>query len=172
MDAKYTISAFVVNSPGVLHRIGVLFTRRKLNIDSLTVSETGRKGFSRFTICVKADKALVEKVAKQIRKIIEVVDVYVSENREILFKEIAFIKVEANTPERRLEIEEHALRYDARVVLAGEGFVVVEKTGQEDEIDSVYLMLEPFGVKEFVRSGRIAILKEEQEPLPMPARHA
>lgn len=157
----HTISVFTENSPGVLHRLTVLFTRRKLNIETLTVSETERKGISRFTIVVKCEDDIIEKVTKQIARIIEVLDVSVHRNRDLIFKEIAFFKVAANIPEKRTEIDEIASRYGASMVhISAESFVL-EKTGSEDEVCSLYRLLEPFGIQEFVRSGRIAITRDE-----------
>ena len=162
MSRCYTISAFTENSPGVLHRLTVLFTRRKVNIESLTVSETEKKGISRFTIVVYSERDLVEKIAKQINRIIEVVDVFVSENKDLLYKEIAFFRVQTETPQQRTEIEELAHRHGALVIFAKDNYLVVEKTGAEEQISSLFLLLEPFGIKEFVRSGRIAILSAER----------
>jgi len=157
----YTISAFTENSPGVLHRLTVLFTKRKINIESLTVSETGVKGISRFTIVIRVERGLAEKIAKQIRRIIEVRDVFVSENSDLIFKEIAFYQVACHSPEKRKEVEELAHRYGSSVIFVDSSSLVIEKTGSEDEVDSLFLLLEPFGISEFARSGRIAILKKE-----------
>lgn len=162
MEGKYTVSVFSENSPGILHRITVLFTRRKVNIESLTVSETEKKGISRYTIVVRASKDLVEKISKNIQRVIEVTEVFVSENRELVFAEIALFKVESRSEQQsRLKIEELAHRYGATVVYGAADYLVIEKAGQEDEIDSLFLLLEPFGILEFVRSGRIALRKQE-----------
>ena len=162
MARTYTISVFTQNTPGVLHRITVLFTRRKVNIESLTVSETEQHGISRFTIVVKTTRDSVEKIAKQINRIIEVVDVFVAENRDLVFKEIAFFRVQTKGPQHRSEVEEHAHRYGATVVSAHDDYLILEKTGSEDDINSLYLLLEPFGLREFLRSGRIAMLTRER----------
>lgn len=159
MVRTYTISAFTENSPGVLLRINTLLTRRRINIESLTVSETEKKGISRFTIVVNTTPSLIRKIVKQIDRIIEVVDAFVSENPSLIFQEIAFFRVETETPQRRMEIEELAHRYGAMVTYASDSGLVLEKAGTEDQINSLYLLLEPFGMKEFVRSGRIAIRK-------------
>lgn len=161
-ERLYTICAFTENSPGVLHRITVIFTRRKLNIESLTVCETEQHGVSRFTICIKTDENLVKTVAKQINRIVEVVDVFVAENKDLLYKEIAFFRIATPSPDTRIEIERLIEPHDAKITLLKDAFLVVEKTGDEEEIRSLYLLLEPFGIQEFVRSGRIAILKRER----------
>lgn len=162
MPQLFTISAFTENSPGVLHRLTVLFTRRKLNIESLTVSETEKKGISRFTIVVSSEPELITKVAKQINRIIEVVDVFVAENKDLIYKEVAFYRVATDTPQKRVEVEELAHRYGASVSYAADRFLVIEKSGAEEQINSLFLLLEPFGIKEFVRSGRIALLTKER----------
>ena len=164
MARLYTISAFTENSPGVLHRITVLFTRRKINIESLTVSETERKGVSRFTIVVSVHPDLIATIVKQINRIIEVVDVFAAENNALFFKEIAFYRVAAPTIEKRLEVEEHAHRYGAQVGFAQNKEIVIEKTGTEEEINSLFLLLEPYGISEFLRSGRIAVLSRPRAP--------
>lgn len=157
--AMLTITALTENSPGVLHRITAMLTRRKINIESLTVSETERHGISRFTIVVDAEEELVEKIVKQIARIIEVRQAYLSRNRELIFKELAFFRVRAPGGEQRRTIEEMAGRYGAAVAYVDPMTVVVEKTGQEDDINSLYLLLEPYGIEEFIRSGRIALRK-------------
>ncbi|MCO6430138.1 MAG: acetolactate synthase small subunit [Deltaproteobacteria bacterium] len=158
-EKLHTLSVFSENSPGVLHRLTVIFTRRKLNIESLTVSETERKGVSRFTIVVRSDEDTILKVAKQLERIIEVLQVNVFSNGELLFKEIALYRVAADSPAKRSEIEEVARRYGAQMLNLSPSAVVLEKTGSEDDVNSLYLLLEPFGIREFVRSGRIAIAK-------------
>ncbi len=160
MERLYTISAFTENHPGVLHRLTSVLTRRKVNIESLTVSETETKGISRFTIVIRVEPDLMRKIAKAIDRIIEVVDIAVSENSELLYKEIALYRTEAASSDVRQKIEEHAERYGAVITFADDDTVVVEKTGTEDEVKSLFRLLEPFGIREFVRSGRIAIRKD------------
>lgn len=162
MEHRLTVSAFVENTPGILHRVTTLFTRRKVNIESLTVSETHKKGISRVTLVVTAPKELVLKIATQVERIIEARDVLVSENRELVFKEIALFKVKTSSPKTRGEVEALANRYDASVEYGGEDFLVFEKTGREDEIDALYLLLEPYGISDFIRSGRVALLKHPE----------
>ena len=164
MSRKFTVSAFSENTPGVLHRIVDLFTRRKVNIESLTVSETERRGISRFTIVVLEEKDIVQKIVKQINRVIEVVDVFASENNNLVYKEIAFYKVTPSSPEKRAEIEELANRYDANVEFANAEIMVLEKAGSEDDIRSLFRLLEPHGITEFIRSGRIAVAKTKRSP--------
>ncbi|MFN8389061.1 MAG: acetolactate synthase small subunit [Bdellovibrionota bacterium] len=167
MPRSYTISAFTENTPGVLQRLTIIFSRRKVNIDSLTVSETETKGISRFTIVISVEPDLIQKLAKQLNRIIEVVDVFVAENHDLLYREIAFFKVATASPRERAELEELAHRYGAIVTLAKDSYLVIEKTGTEEQINSLFLLLEPYGMKEFVRSGRIAIANRERTPNEM-----
>ena len=155
----YTITVFTENKPGVLYRIADLFLRRKINIETLTVSETERHGISRFTIVVQCDKDTVEKVVKQLYRIIEVVKVFEMEDKDLVFKEIAFIKVSTKNANERREVEELSSLSKAEVTKVGQDFLVIEKAGTEEQIDSLYGLLKPYGIKEFIRSGRIAIAK-------------
>lgn len=157
---RYTIIAFTENTPGVLYRVSNLFLRRKVNIESLTVSETEKPGLSRFTIVVESTKNSVDKIVKQLYRIIEVFKVFESEDRELLFKEIAFIKVSTKNPVARREVEDVVYIFQAKVLYVGSDFLVIEKAGTEEEIESIILLLRPFGIKEFARSGRIAVLRD------------
>jgi acetolactate synthase I/III small subunit len=165
MTQLYTISAFTQNRSGVLHRLTAQFTRRKINIESLCVSETETKGISRFTISVKAEEELVQKIVAQISKIIEVVRVYYNVDEELIFREIALIKVLAPDATLRAEVEEHALRYGASVSAVTEDFIVIEKTGLEQNIESIYRMLEKYEIVGFVRSGRIALSRKSKQAI-------
>ena len=156
---NYTIIIFTENKPGVLYRIADLFLRRKVNIESLTVSEIEAKELSRFTVLVKADADIVEKIVKQLYRIIEVVKVLEKTDDELIFKEIALIKVSTKDTEERRNVEDIARLAHAEIVAIGKDYLVVEKAGTEEEIESLYELLKPFGMKEYVRSGRIAVLK-------------
>ncbi len=157
---QYTIIIFTDNKPGVLYRIADLFLRRKINIESLTVSEIETKGLSRFTVVVKTDSHIIEKIVKQLYRIIEVVKVFEKTDEELLFKEISLIKVATKNPDQRREVEDLVYLFRAKIVYVGSDFVTIEKSGSEEEINSLYSLLKPFGIKEYVRSGRIALTKE------------
>jgi acetolactate synthase I/III small subunit len=156
----YTIILFTENTPGVLYRIADLFLRRKINIESLTVSAMDEQNLARFTIVVKADAQIVEKIVKQLYRIIEVVKVLEKVDEELLSREVALIKVSAKTIDKRREVEDIARLCQAKISLVGQDFMVVEKAGTDEELHSLYSLLKPFGIKEYVRSGRIAVLKE------------
>lgn len=156
---KYTVTAFAENKPGVLYRIADFFLRRKINIESMTVCETERDKTARFTIVVHADKNVIEKVVKQLYRIIEITKVFESEDKDIIAKEISLIKVYTKDLKVRQEVENLAKLSKADIISVGKDFMVIEKAGAEEEIDSLYELLLPFGIKEFIRSGRIAIQK-------------
>lgn len=156
----YTIIIFSENTPGVLYRIADLFLRRKINIESLTVSEMEDQNLSRFTIVVKAEVSIVEKIVKQLYRIIEVVKVLEKTDDELLSRDIALIKVVTKTADKRREVEDTARLFQAKISYVGSDFLVIEKAGTDEEIHSLYSLLKPFGIKEFVKSGRIAVLKD------------
>jgi acetolactate synthase-1/3 small subunit len=163
MDRIHTLSIFTENSPGVLHRITAVFTRRKINIESLTVSETVEKGISRFTISVKCPDDLVDKVAKQINRVIEVVDIFVAKDQDLVFREIALFKLAVSSAEQREKVESELSRHDAKISYASEESIIVEKAGTEDEIASLHVFLQPYNIIQFVRSGRVALLKATRQ---------
>ncbi len=161
MKRRYTIIVFTENNFGLLNRITIIFSRRRINIESLTVSETERKGISRFTIVIEYEEDKIAKLIKQIRKIIGVLIVFHNEDKEVFFHQIAFFKVATSSMEERAKILEVAHLHQARVAYSTDDYVVVEKTGNEDEILTTLHVLEPHGILEFVKSGRIAVVKDQ-----------
>nr|WP_299418246.1 acetolactate synthase small subunit [uncultured Emticicia sp.] len=159
----YTICVFTENSIGLLNKITIIFTRRRINIESLTVSETERKGISRFTIVIKHEKREeVEKLVRQIRKIIEVLAVFGYLNEDIVYNEIALYKISTPLNGKSVDVETINKVYKAWVVYWGLDYVVIEKTGTETEIFDFFRYIKPHGIIEFVRSGRVAVGKTPQ----------
>jgi len=159
----YTICIFTQNTIGLLNRITIIFTRRRINIESLTVSETERKGISRFTIVIQHEsREFVEKLVRQIRKIIEVMAVFGYLNEDIVYNEIALFKIATPLGTKALDVETINKQYKAWVVYWGLDYVVIEKTGTEKEIFDFFSYIKPHGILEFVRSGRVAVGKTEQ----------
>ena len=159
----YTICIFTENSIGLLNRITIIFTRRRVNIESLTVSETERKGVSRFTIVIRHEsREEVEKLVRQIRKIVEVMAVFGYLNDEIVFNEIALYKVATPLGTKSLDVETINKQYKAWVVYWGLDYVVIEKTGNNDDIFAFLDYLKQYEILEFVRSGRVAVGKTEK----------
>jgi len=159
----YTICVFTENSIGLLNKITIIFTRRRINIESLTVSETERKGISRFTIVIKHEKREdVEKLVRQIRKIIEVLAVFGYLTEDIVYNEIALYKISTPLNGKSVDVETINKVYKAWVVYWGLDYVVIEKTGTETEIFDFFRYIKPHGIIEFVRSGRVAVCKTPQ----------
>lgn len=158
----YTIIIFTENKPGILYRIADVFLKRKINIESLTVSEIEASGMSRFTVSVKETKLAVEKIVKQLYKIVEITKVVEKTDEQLIFKEIALIKVATKTPSQRREVEDVAYLFGAKITYVGSTSLTIKKSGSEEEINSLYSLLKPFGIKEYVRSGRIALTKDDE----------
>lgn len=155
----YTLIIFTEDKPGILYRIADAFLKRKMNITSLTVSDMEHDNMSRFTVVVNADKTTIEKVAKQLYKIIEVIKVIQKTDEELLFREIALFKVTIKNKEQQKEVENFCTLLTAKIDHVGKESMIIEKSGTEEEIDSLYNRLKPYGLKEYVRSGRIALIK-------------
>ncbi|MFN4146605.1 MAG: acetolactate synthase small subunit [Runella sp.] len=156
----YTICIFTENTFGLLNKITIIFTRRRINIESLTVSETERKGVSRYTITIKHPKREeVEKLVRQIRKVIEVLAVFGYTDEEIVYNEIALFKIATPIGAKPIDIEAINKIYKAWVVYWGLEYVAIQKTGTEAEIFDFFRYIKPYGILEFVRSGRVAVGK-------------
>ncbi|MBN1872445.1 MAG: acetolactate synthase small subunit [Candidatus Omnitrophica bacterium] len=156
---KHTISVLVENKFGVLARIAGLFSARGFNIDSLAVGETEDPTISRMTIVLSADDRILQQVKKQLNKLIDVIRVIEFTKQECINREIMLIKVSA--PEKkRQEILKIVNSVDAEVVDVGEDTITVQETGDESKIHALLELLRPYGIKEIVRSGTIAIGKE------------
>lgn len=160
---KYYIIVFSQNKPGILNRISDLFLRRKINIESLTVAPFFEKEMARFTIEIKADEALVEKITKQLYRIIEVYKVFDTDEQSSFNKEIILVKIHAPSPFARQLIEDQVRIFRARIVFIGKKEIVIEKTGSSEEIDTFFHSVRIFGVVDYVRSGAVALKKETTE---------
>ncbi|MFZ5915389.1 MAG: acetolactate synthase small subunit [Chloroflexota bacterium] len=155
---RYTLVALMENKPGVLNRVSSLFRRRNYNIESLAVGHTETPGISRMTIVVHGDARIVDQVIKQLQKLVNVTDVVDVSNKPTVFRELALIKVSAGAG-RRSEIIELAQVFRAKIVDVGASSMTVEITGPEDRVNSLIGLLEPFGIEELVRTGRVAMVR-------------
>lgn len=162
MKDTYTITAFSENHIGLLNRITIIFTRRHINIESLTVSSTEIKGIHRFTIVVEVEEEQVVKVVNQIEKLTEVLRAEWYLNDDTVYREIALYKIPIDSAiDKNLEL---VLReFNAHIVDIQNGFVIIENTGHVDDTEKLYDILNPFGILQFVRSGRISISKQKKE---------
>lgn len=158
---NHTISVFCENKPGLLYRIAGLFLKRKINVESLTVSETEKDGISRFTIVVAIDKETAWKVARQLERIIEVTHVQVHDDSELISREIVLVRIRLNNGEDKKKIEGICEKYWAHILekYSTTEMCVVEIDGSEDKIEACYKELEQFDITEYVASGSIAITR-------------
>jgi len=157
MEKKYTISIYTENMVGLLARITAIFTRRHINIESLTASETEEKGVSRFTIVVHVAESMVITVTKQINRIVEVLYAEFHEDVALIHTQIALYKVSVKDPKKRVSIQALATQNNARILASTEEYMVLENTGGRESIEGFLRDLQVFGDTEFVRSGRIAL---------------
>ena len=155
---RHTLVVQVEDQPGVLNRVVSLMRRRSFNIDSITVGHSETPGISRMTIVVAGEDSEVEQVGKQLYKIMEVLKVTDLEDENCVARELALIKVAAKA-QTRGEILQIAQIYGARVLDASPSTLLLEATGAEEKIDSLLTMLRGFGIRELVRTGRIAMVR-------------
>lgn len=165
MKKEFTITIFSENSIGLLNRITIIFTRRKLNIESLTVSESAIKGVFKFTIVVNCEDAKVKNLVKQIEKQIDVIRAFYLTEDEILHQEIAMYKIETKSLLETNLIEGIIRKYNARILELTPEYTVIEKTGHKAETQELFEQLRPYGVLQFVRSGRVSITRLKKEHL-------
>lgn len=156
---KYNISIFTEDKIGLLNRITIIFTRRHINIESITASESEVKGIYRYTIVVTVTQEQVEKLVKQVDKQIEVLKAFYHINNEIISREMALYKVSADALKENELFTRIVNEHHAKILSVSPEYIVVEKTGDEREIQSLFQELERFGVLEYARSGRVAITK-------------
>ena len=156
--SNHTVVAIVEDKPGVLMRVASLFRRRGFNIESLTVGHSEEKGLSRMTIVVDGESAPIEQVEKQLYKLIDVVKVSDLSQEDMVARELALIKVRANNVNRH-ELLDIANVFRADIVDIATNSLVFQCVGDEDKIDGLIKMLEPYGVRELSRTGRIAMVR-------------
>lgn len=160
MEKKpYTIVVFTENHIGLLNHVTIVFTRRKINIESLTVSESEIKGIHSFTIVVHTTKDAVEKIVGQLEKLVEVMKAFYYEDEELISQEIALYKLPSSAIEKGVELGRFLRNNDARILDIQKEYIVIEKTGLYEETQDLLEKLRPFGLLEFVRSGRVVITK-------------
>jgi len=154
--AKHTIAILVENRPGVLTRVSGLFSRRGFNIESLAVGTTEDPSVSRMTISVEGDDQTLEQITKQLYKLIDTIKVYDLSGSAAVDRELVLIKVHANS-ETRSEIIEIVDLFRARIVDVADDSVIIEISGDFEKVTSIQDMLKKYGIKELVRTGKIAM---------------
>jgi len=155
---KHIVSALVENRPGVLARITTLFSARGFNIDSLAVAETEDTTVSRMTIVVDGNEKILEQVEKQLNKLIDVIKVQEFSSVEHIERDLTLIKIKANKSNRS-EILQITDIFRAKIIDVSSESIIAEITGDEEKIKAFINMVKPFGIKELVRTGVIAITR-------------
>jgi acetolactate synthase-1/3 small subunit len=165
MKQEYNITVFTENHIGLLTRITIVFTRRKVNIESLTVSESAIPGVFKFTIVIKSTKEQTIKIVGQIEKQIDVLKAFYHTNDEIIYQEIALYKVPTEALYDSDTIEKIVRKASARILEITREYVVIEKTGHTEETQALFEELNKFKVLQFIRSGRVALTRDPIERL-------
>jgi acetolactate synthase-1/3 small subunit len=159
---KHTIAILVEDQPGVMSRVAGLFTRRGFNIDSIAVGPSEAPGISRMTIIVNGDHKVLEQVTKQLNKLIDVIRVRDIPAENILERELVLVKVHTESLSVRAEIIQLVEIFKAKVVYVERNTLTIEMSGDEEKVSGFLKLLAPFGVKEVVRTGRIAIARSNK----------
>ncbi len=162
MKQEYTITVYTENQVGLLNRIAIIFTRRKINIDSLNTSPTEVDSVHRFTIVINETEDVVRKLCRQIEKQVEVLKAYYNTNEELIWQEMALYKVPTEVIAEKVKVERLLREKGATVVVIRKDYTVFATTGHREEVEALIKSLEPFGLIEFVRSARIAIIKDSK----------
>lgn len=156
---NYTITVFTEDNAGLLSRVVGIFNRRNINISSLTTSQSSDPTIHRFTIVVDVTEETVIKLRAQLDKQVDVLKSFYYTDDEVVHQEIALYKVPIDVFQNGDRVERIVRRHNARVLLIEKEYVVIEKTGHEEETQALLEELREFGIYEFVRSGRVAIVK-------------
>ena len=156
----YTISIYTENNLGLLNRISAIFLKRHISIESLTTSQSEIENIFRFVIVVSITKPSVGRVVKQIEKQIEVIAAFYHSNEETIFLETALYKVKSKSLFNEKNIQKIIKNSQANIVTVSPEYFVIEKTGWRKDTEKLYDELEPYGLLQFVRSGRISVTKE------------
>ncbi len=157
---EFTVTVYTENQIGLLNRIAIIFSRRKINIESLNTSPSEIEGIHRFTIVINEFEEVVRKLARQIEKQVEVLKAYYNTGEEIVWQELAMYKVPTDEIAEKVKVERLLREYGARAVVIRKDYTIFETTGHREETDKLIAVLEPYGLIEFVRSARVAIIKD------------
>ncbi len=159
MKQEYTVTVYTENQIGLLNRIAIIFSRRKINIESLNTSPSEIDSVHRFTIVINETEEVVRKLCRQIEKQVEVLKAYYNTNEEIVWQELALYKVPTDVIAEKVKVERLLRQYGARAVVIRHDYTVFETSGHREEIEALIKALEPYSLIEFVRSARVAIIK-------------
>jgi acetolactate synthase-1/3 small subunit len=163
MKQEYTISLFTEDHIGILGQITIILTRRQINIESFTASESAVQGVYLLTIVVTTTNEMIQKVAKQMEKLVDVLKVFVHTSEQIIYQEIALFKLSTKSLMSGNIIDHIVRSHQARILEVSPEYMIIEKTGHRTEILRMLTQLEPYGVLQFAKSGRVAITRQVKE---------
>ena len=162
MKQEYNLTLYTENQVGLLNRIAIIFSRRKINIESLNTSPSEIEGIHRFNIVIIETEDSVRKVVRQIEKQVDVLKAYFHTNDDIIWQEMALYKVPTDIIAEKVKVERLLREFGARVVAIRTDYTIFETTGQREETNRLIEVLQPYGLIEFVRSARVAIIKDSK----------
>ncbi|WP_299002316.1 acetolactate synthase small subunit [uncultured Tenacibaculum sp.] len=157
----YTVSIYTENNVGLLNRISAIFQRRHINIESINSSSSEIKSVSRITLLVKVTEEQIKKIIGQIEKQVEVIKAFYHTDEETIYQESCLFKLSTDLLTDNDEIQTIINQSKSRVINVNKNFFVLEKSGTKEEVEELYHILDKHGIMQFVRSGRIAITKDE-----------
>lgn len=164
MEQKlYTISVFSENTVGLLSQVAIIFTRRAINIESISASTCSIEGVHKWTITAYTTEDAVKKLVKQIEKCIDVLRVFYYTDDEVVYQEIALYKISTPLLVSDKKVEEIIRKYNARILEITPDYTVIEKSGHKDETEALFNELKKYDLKQFVRSGRVTVTKSTSE---------
>jgi len=160
---QFTVSVYTENNIGLLNRISAIFQRRHINIESINSSASEIEGVTRWTILVNMTEVQMKKIIGQIEKQVEVIKAYYHTEDETIYQESCLFKIKSDLLFEERQIQNIIKESNARIVTVNKKFFVLEKSGRKNEIELLYRELSVFGIMQFVRSGRIAVTKDEMK---------
>jgi acetolactate synthase-1/3 small subunit len=163
----FTVSIYTENNVGLLNRVSGIFQRRKINIESINLSTSEIDGVSRWSIVVAITEEQMRKIIGQIEKQVEVIKAYYHNDEETIYQESCLFKIKSDLLFEDRQIQNIIKESNARIVTVNREFFVLEKSGRKEEVELIYRELKPFGIMQFVRSGRISVTKEELKVSPI-----
>ena len=160
MKQEYTITVYTEDRVGIIGRLSNIFSRRKINIEYLNTAPSEVSGIHRFTIVIQETEDVVTKLVRQIEKQVEVLKAYFHTDDEIIWQEMGLYKVSSESITEKVKVERLLHQYGARAVAIRKDYIVFEATGHQEEINKIIKFFEPYGLIEFVRGARVAIIND------------
>lgn len=162
-NTLYTVTVFSENTVGILHKLSIIYTRRKINIETISSSPSSIKGISKTTITAFCSKDQIVKIVNQIENIIEVLKAFYYTDDEIVYQEIALYKVPTINLLEEPNLEAIIRRHNARILEMTHEYIVIEKAGHNDETEALFEEFQKYGIRQFARSGRVSITRSSIE---------